>query len=240
MITIDKVLTFDLWGEYASFRRPYTTTSQVTYPFPTRTSLAGLLSSILGFERDSYYEDFSYQKSRMGIQLLSRIKKMSLAMNLIDTKKGYYLWDNPENPRTQIRHEILKDVKYRIYVWLKSDECYEDLLKRLRDHTSFYTPYLGMAQFIANFRFVKEYTSITRKENNEASVLTIAPEEYGVKPVPHHRYGRVNMPCYMDNERNASYRTLEYDSCTNYDATHKISITRGEYFEIEDGNIVLI
>lgn len=240
MSTIDKVLTFDLWGEYASFRRPYTTTSQVTYPFPTRTSLSGLLASMLGFERDTYYEDFSYRNSRIGIQLLSKIKKMSLPMNLIDTKKGYYLWDIPENPRTQIRHEILKDVQYRIYVWLKSDKYYENLRKRLRDHTSFYTPYLGMAPFIANFRFVNEYTSVRRKENKEVSVLTVVPEEYGIKPLSNHRYGRINMPSYMDVERTPSYTTLIYDSCMDYDPAHQIPITRGEYFEIEDGNIVLL
>ena len=55
----EKLLAFDIWGEYGYFRRGYTTTSTVSYPFPSRTTIAGLVSSILGLERDSYYDIFS-------------------------------------------------------------------------------------------------------------------------------------------------------------------------------------
>lgn len=238
---IDKLLSFDLWGDYANFRRPYSTTSPLTYPFPTRTAISGLIASILGRNRDSYYEEFSYANSRIGIQLLSPLKKMMLGLNLVDTKKGYYLWDIAENPRTQILYEILKDIQCRIYVWLKSDRSYEELKSRLEAHTSVYTPYLGMAGMIADFRFVKEYTTVKKKEDIQDSITTVVPENYGVMPRAGHRLGRVNMPLYLDINRTPTYQTLIYDSCVNFDPIHhKMTITRGEYFDVDDENICIV
>ena len=40
----EKLLAFDIWGDYAYFRRGYTTTSTVSFPFPSRTTISGLIS----------------------------------------------------------------------------------------------------------------------------------------------------------------------------------------------------
>ena len=66
----EKLIAFDIWGDYAYFRRGYTTTSTVSFPFPSRTTIAGLISSILGFKRDSYYDIFEENNSKIGIKLL--------------------------------------------------------------------------------------------------------------------------------------------------------------------------
>lgn len=126
MLEIDKVLIFDLWGDYAHFRRGYTTTSPLTYPFPSRTTLAGILAAILGFQRDSYYEYFGKHNSAFALQILKPIKKIRINLNLIDTKTGFYLWDN-KGQRTQIPFEFLKDAKYRVHVWIKDKEIFNDL-----------------------------------------------------------------------------------------------------------------
>jgi CRISPR-associated protein Cas5h len=55
MADVDKVLVFDIWSDYAHFRRGYTTTSPLTYPFPTRTALTGIVAAILGLEIDQGY-----------------------------------------------------------------------------------------------------------------------------------------------------------------------------------------
>lgn len=245
-VLIDKLLSFEIWGDYAHFRRPYSTTSPLTYPIPTKTSIIGLMASILGRERDSYYEEFSPLNSRVGIQILSPVRKFSLGVNLVDTKKGFFLWDITENPRTQILFEILKDVYYRIYVWIKSDDIYASLKQNLESHTTIYTPYLGKAQFLANFKFVKEYIdgNIKKKRADLTKISTIASEDYGVMASSGHRRGRANMPMYMSIDRVASYQTIVYDLCSDYEPnTHKLTISRGEYYELDDDgelNIVLL
>ena len=50
------LIVFDIWGDYAYFRRGYTTTSTLTYPFPSRTTIAGFIAGILGYPRNSYYD----------------------------------------------------------------------------------------------------------------------------------------------------------------------------------------
>ncbi|MGE5634535.1 MAG: CRISPR-associated protein Cas5 [Deltaproteobacteria bacterium] len=94
-MNISKILAFDVWGEYACFRRPYSTTSPLTFPFPTRTAVSGFVGAILGLDRDSYYDDFSNENCKIGINLLSPIRKTYIGQNLIDTKKrtlfmGYF------------------------------------------------------------------------------------------------------------------------------------------------------
>ena len=80
----EKLLVFDIWGDFAYFRRGYTSTSTITYPFPSRTSIAGLISSILGFEKDSYHDIFNQNNSKLGLRILNPIKKMNINLNYIN------------------------------------------------------------------------------------------------------------------------------------------------------------
>lgn len=236
-----KILAFDVWGEYACFRRPYSTTSPLTFPFPTRTAVSGFVGAILGLDRDSYYDDFSNENCKIGINLLSPIRKTYIGQNLIDTKKGLYLWDISENQRTQILFEVLKDVKFRLYLWLKDTTLFQLLENHLNNHTSVYTPYFGLANMLANFHFIDQYENIKKKEANNTKVSTIVPESFGVKSIPGHKIGRIKMPLYFDKERVPSFDTLIYDTCNDYDETHQLTITRGEYYQINDNlNIVII
>ena len=154
MAEIDRVLVFDVRGDYAHFRRGYTTTSPLTFPFPSRTTLAGLISAILGLPRDSYYKLFGKDNSAFALQILNPIRKIKITQNLIDTKTGFYLWDN-KGQRTQIPFEFIKKPKYRLYVWLEGEK-FEDLINLIRGHNSVYTPYLGISECIANFEIFGE------------------------------------------------------------------------------------
>ena len=46
-----KVLVFDIWSEYGHFKKPYTTTSPLTFSIPSRTALTGIIGAILGIEK---------------------------------------------------------------------------------------------------------------------------------------------------------------------------------------------
>jgi CRISPR-associated protein Cas5h len=243
-MNISKILSFDVWGAYACFRRPYSTTSPLTFPFPTRTAISGFVGAILGLDRDSYYDDFSSENCKIGINLLFPIRKTHIGQNLIDTKKGLYLWDITENQRTQILFEVLKDVKFRVYLWLKNTTLLNLLENHLNNHTSVYTPYLGLANMLANFQFIDKYEDIEKKEANDdgIKISTIVPESFGVKSIPGHRIGRIKMPLYFDKERKPSFDNLIYDACYDYDDTHQLTISRGEYFQINNNglNVVII
>ena len=135
----EKLLAFDIWGDYGYFRRGYTTTSTITYPFPSRTSIAGLISSILGIERDGYYDIFSEDNSKIGLRILNPISKINLNFNYINTKESFSLAAIKKNPRVQVQAEFLKDVKYRIYVSLNNKQLMEQLFDLLDNHKSIFT-----------------------------------------------------------------------------------------------------
>jgi len=53
-----KLLIFDWKGRMGHFRKLDTNSSSLTYSFPSRTTIAGMIAGVLGYEKDSYYELF--------------------------------------------------------------------------------------------------------------------------------------------------------------------------------------
>ncbi|WP_231717005.1 CRISPR-associated protein Cas5 [Desulfosarcina ovata] len=49
-----RVLAFKLWGDYGHFRKYYTTTSPLTFEFPPPTSVVGIVSAIIGLDKEQY------------------------------------------------------------------------------------------------------------------------------------------------------------------------------------------
>lgn len=173
---MDKVLAFDLWGDYAHFRKHYTTTSPLTFSLPPRTTLCGLLAAIIGLDKTEYLCHFSDKEASVGVQLLSEVKKTILAENLIDTKKAGRMM-NEIRQRTQIRFELLKDPKYRIFVHHKDMSIHLKLKEMLRAHKTVYTPCLGLSELIANFKYVGEYDGKSVEPKTEIELVTALPKK---------------------------------------------------------------
>lgn len=230
MPTIDKVIVFDIWADYAHFRRGYTTTSPLTYPFPTRTALSGLIAAILGLPRDSYYEIFREENSAFALQILSPIKKLRVTENLIDTKTGLYLWDN-EGQRTQIPIEFVKKPKYRIYVWTK--RYFDELNSLIKEHRSKYTPYLGVAHCIANFRYKGiNYVEKRITDGKEVEISTIIKnkDSIEIKIEKGKKYGKIKIPGFMNKERIVK----EFIEIIYEENGKTIKITKGEYYKMKN------
>lgn len=238
MSQVDKVLVFDIWGDYAHFRKIETTTSPLTYLIPTGTSLSGILSAIIGLNRDSYYEIFSPKNSKLTVRILKPIKKTRINLNLIETSGGLFLWDIKENPRTRIPFEFVKSPKYRIYFWTRYKELYQNLKSYLEKHQSFYTPYLGISELIANFEYVNEFNvgeplkvkgterihSIVRKDR--AKLIVDEGKRYGVERIP----------VFMDKNRVVQ----EYADVFFEVNAKPIEISDGEFYVIGNENVIFL
>jgi len=158
---MDKMLVFDVWGDYAHFRRFYTTTSPLSFPIPPRTALCGLIGAIIGLEKEGndYLKYFPTESTHIALRLLNPIEKTVIAENLINTKNARGPGMNLIINRTQIRFEFLKNQKYRIYFCYSNEEgnIYQALKHNLVNHKTKYTPCLGLSENIANFDFVGEF-----------------------------------------------------------------------------------
>lgn len=233
----EKLLAFDIWGDYAYFRRGYTSTSTISYPFPSRTTIAGLVSGILGLEKDSYHDLFNENNSKIGLRILNPIKKININLNYINTKEGFLLSDIKSNPRVQVQAEFLKDVKYRIYVSLSDNQYMNELFSLLNEHKSVYTPCLGISECIANFNLVYDDLLKLNKQNGTNVDINsiLLKNKYDLLIEPKKKYGVVKSPGFMYSDR-VVYKFLEHYYEEN---GNSIKIKQGEYYKVGDENIAL-
>jgi len=228
------VLVFDIWGDYAHYRKIETTTSPLTYSLPTGTALAGMVSAIIGQERDSYYEMFSPENARFAIRILSKVKKARINLTLIDTSKGFWLRDIGENPRTLIPFEFIKDPRYRIYVWTKDEYLKQRLRTFLEQHKSYYTPFLGLAYLIAEFSYVGEFD--LKRASGEA-MHSVARRDRGRLVVEEGKwYCLDSIPVWMNRER-----VVQDYADVVYEVDGKpITFLSAESYEVGSENVVFL
>jgi CRISPR-associated protein Cas5h len=167
---MNKLLIFDIYGDYAHFKQFFTTTSPLSFPFPPPPTVNGIIGAIIGLEKkDNYYQRVLLDANvKIAIGIKKSIKKVRYSLNLINTKKGF--WKIKQ--RTQIRTEFIKDPKYRIYFTCDNDDIYNQLKEKLENHHSHYTISLGLAYLLADFDYIGEYDFETRAEET-ASINSI-------------------------------------------------------------------
>ncbi|WP_046721608.1 CRISPR-associated protein Cas5 [Heyndrickxia coagulans] len=127
-----EAVVFDLKSDLAHFRRPDTTSTQLTYPFISPTAMKGIAGAVLGIE------DFT-TRDKIGIQLLHPVKTVSQQMSMLGKDSG-----NTFNRPTTI--ELVVKPFYRIYY--AGDEYVRDLHHFLSRGRAVYPTYLGSAYAI--------------------------------------------------------------------------------------------
>jgi len=149
-----QAVVFDIEGSLGMFRRPYTTTSSVSYPIPPPTAIAGILGAILGIENGSGTRGGNalYWKQMVGSQVAIAIRKpirfASHSLNLLNTK-------NPDKfPRIQVKHQFLKDPAFRVYY---KGPLGQKLTTHLEEGIFPFSPFLGVAYAPARIRFIGHF-----------------------------------------------------------------------------------
>ncbi len=235
----DKVIIFDIWSDFAHFRKFETTTSPLTYPFPTGTSIAGLIAAIVGLPRDSYYNLFSRNNIEYSLRILNPIKRSVIPINIVktDISSWQFLW-KLKDPRAPVPYEFIKDPKYRIYILFKNstnEKLYFKLKKLLENHQTVYTLCLGISELIANFEFVGDFKAVPVPIEDEIKEINTVTSISAGELIPEEgkRYGKEIIPLYMDDER----RVLEYGNVI-YETTGKpLKIQKDTIFEVENENV---
>ncbi len=136
---------FRVSSRLGMFRKWWTTTSSVSYPFPPPTAVAGLIGAILGFETSDTGEALYWDKLK-GSQVAVRIedyKLISLGVNFINTKNF--------DGHTQIMHQFVKNATYTIFYKGPHEKELYNMLDSGEVH---FTPYLGVAYAITKPEFV--------------------------------------------------------------------------------------
>ncbi len=238
----EKILVFELWGDYAHFKKPYTTTSPLSYSIPPRTALTGILGAILGIEKNIENNNnklFNYTNTNISLIILNKVKKANINQNFINTKAATSIFRMKKDsaPRTQIRVEYLKDVKYRIFIEIFKENLYKDLKEKLKNHQTYYSVSLGLSENLANFEYIGEYSYEEKKGDVDInSVINL--EEFDSNNIRidfQNEYFSDRFPLEMLSSREVT----KYGDILFERTGKKIQIINSMYIAVETGENII-
>lgn len=167
-----EVLSFKLWGDYGHFKKFYTTTSPLTFEFPPPATIIGIISAIIGLDKNQYLNYFQNNADfNLALSIENPVKKVRWSQNLIDTKQHFWMIKN----RTQIRIEFLKSPAFSIYFNHKNPQIYQVLQQHLKEHTSTYTVSLGLSELLANFTYTGTKNLKHKQDSSWQEIKTVVP-----------------------------------------------------------------
>ncbi len=205
MKDLNRLLIFDLKGNIAHFRKFYTSSSSLSYSFPPRTTLTGIIGGILGRERDSYYDEFSADNCRIALSIRVSIRKIMQTINYIRTKKSSRTekgegGDGFDSAKNVIKHfltkpiikyptpielvmpsHIRKEIIYRIYFYHRDNTVMNELYNTIKNGNSKYPVFLGLSEFLAAVNFIADVplpNMIENKSEKAVDIVTVCNAEH--------------------------------------------------------------
>ncbi len=188
---MNEFLVFDVSGRYATFKIPETTRGALTFPFPPRTAILGLIGAILGLPRNSYWDEANpIRNSIIALEVIQPGRRVGITVNFTQTKYPTRIGDvmipipsDPETQRgmnTQQRLDLLVEPKFRFYVDLNDDELTNDLELAIQEHVFTYPPYLGHANMLAELDFIARcgYKRLAAGEHIVSSIVPLSIDSH--------------------------------------------------------------
>lgn len=157
----ERAVSFTVQGEWAHFRRVEANRTKMTYRIPPRTTIAGMLAAIVGYDRDSYYDLFGTRESAIaiGVHPDHPVRTVSMPMlNLdtrqkgitsVDTDAGAIRLPNPDVDRQRYAYEFVRDPGYQVDVWLADAAAMNELTEHLTEGRAQYAPTLGLSECLS-------------------------------------------------------------------------------------------
>lgn len=223
-----KCLVFKVRGDYARFRKSYTTTSALTYLLIHPVAVRGMIGAILGINREKLYE--KTKDIEVAVQVINKIRKDMQSFNLINMKSNDKIFRFPSNV------EFLRDVEYRLFI--KSDEnIISELEKSLKQGEFVFTPYLGASEHIAKVEYEGVYNCEKLPKANHKVISVVDLEsntiDFGDDDI---MLTTDNIP--IDNDKNREY--IKYKKVIFATDENKISVNTDNCYKVGEYNVVFL
>ena len=165
-----EILSFTISGKLAHFRKFYANNTALSFSIPPRTTLMGIVASIMGWEKDSYYEKLSSDNFRFGVRVLSPLKKTFQRLNFLsikkigDISKSFDSDFRGRGGRIQTPFEVISglnltkdEVAYQVYLKpVKNNTAvFEEIKEHFLNGSPVYNISLGPANFQASLQQVE-------------------------------------------------------------------------------------
>ena len=144
------VLSFDIVGKQAHFRKPFANTTRTTFLFPPKTTIIGLLGAIMGFPK---IENISQESEVIygGIEEKDIYNYNDYKINVLFDSVGERKFTTINHKKDsksnkQVPFEFLQgNIKYTILVYHPNSEFIQSLYQRIVDESPVYPVSLGVA-----------------------------------------------------------------------------------------------
>lgn len=178
-----KLLVFDIKGFFAHFRKHFSTTSSLSYSFPPRTAVVGLVAAIMGYDRDSYYEVFSSEKCRIALQVKSPVRHITNTLNYLMTDKPLTLKKlRGVGGSMQVHVDMLVSgeqkptmLSFKVFFNHEDGKLLNEFAGRVRSRRFAYPPFMGTANNIAEVEYVDLVDAEVYRPSGEIEAHTLVP-----------------------------------------------------------------
>jgi len=196
----DEILVFEISGEWGHFKRPYTTTSPLTFDLPTAPTVLGYIGAVLGLDKRDYLRILN-EVCRVSVALTSEPHKVSLGMNFLHTKNSFR--GHHKNPHAIIGTELLKDPSYLIFCDMSDSQLRTELAERISQKRPHYIPCLGLSWCLAQSFWLGGFPTHVESPDGDVAILGWLPKNAIGVPMLEDgkRYHMMTLPTKMAPDR---------------------------------------
>ncbi|MBF0378413.1 MAG: type I-B CRISPR-associated protein Cas5 [Desulfamplus sp.] len=206
----EKILVFDIYADYAQFKKYFTNMSPLTFSMPPRTVLCGVLGGLIGIDKSDNPEKFSKENSFVSVKTNNPIKKVKVPTNYLKTTSEKHFSKFEQHKPTNV--EYLKKPSFRVFAAHKDKNINQKIRQNLSEHKSVYTLNLGISSCIANFSFVGEFD--VKLAKGEADFISVVSKDM-IKNIVFKDdviLQQCTLPNFMKNDREVlEYREFLYE-----------------------------
>lgn len=192
-----KAFQFEVWGDWAHFKKPETNNNPLSHDLITKTALIGMIGAVLGIERGEmkrYFPELS-ESILYGVQLLNPVKKVSWGF----TSRTAI---NPTAAGTPKYFEFLKNPKFKITLALKDEESkalFDKFIFNVKHEEAVYPPVLGWHNCPTNLKFISEGI-LDRIDKKSFETTSFVSSEHKPKIGGDFRIGFDKLPTYQNDD----------------------------------------
>lgn len=243
---------------FATYKKPYATSSQPSFYLPPLTTLMGMFSAILGIPRDKYYNLFN--DVRFSLQIISPVLKKTVQnLNLVNNTE--YFKTGIIKVSAQIPTELVLDSEFYVYMFILDLDKFlkgisnvlshnfqlEDLEDIITNSKTVFSLNLGKAFNLASYKFINKYKDFKRikigEEIKEKEVYTVVNP--ALNNVKLNGEGSVifyekDIPAEFDYDEKKRKRILKSQYNLVFSVNNSLTITSGYVFQLEENEFVTL
>jgi len=159
--------SFILSGEFAAFRKPDVNNIYLTYnlvPYSSLLGIFGAMTNKAGYadQKGMYpeYYEYYYKSLYVGIKPVFTKRLGGFQKHFVKFCNLHGYGSNESGGNLIITEQILIAPRWRIFLFDENDK-HQELINKLKDNQTIFTPYLGKNEFRAEIRDFKQIEGIT-------------------------------------------------------------------------------